>query len=218
MRSQCTQTIQYIGMWLWPTTPGLLSAFFVWFNRPRNYTKLPGHISANTRTHQLCCDHKEMGTTISSTETQSCRSPYKWSSILNAVCLVQLSSWFSKTIATSDQSQLSHVEHSQDCQHICTGSGPGMGNMITCISLPQFQALPACEHKKKIKRKGESLVIIHVRNVTSENLITRTNSPQNKLWKLYGWQNGTRWHYTTLPGSMVSYGERTQTPTFEKPR
>ena len=77
MRSQWTQTIQYIGMWLWPTTPGLLSAsFFFWFYRPRNYTKLPGHISANTRTHQLCWDHKEMGNTISSTETQSCRYPY----------------------------------------------------------------------------------------------------------------------------------------------
>ena len=45
------------------------------------------------------------------------------------------------------------------------------------------------------------------------------NSPilywQNKLWKLYGLQNGARWHYTTLPDSMVSYGEHTQTRTFE---
>ena len=36
-----------------------------------------------------------------------------------------------------------------------------------------------------------------------------------QLWKLYGWQNGTRQHYVTLPGSTASYGERTQTCTFE---
>ena len=33
--------------------------------------------------------------------------------------------------------------------------------------------------------------------------------------KLYGWQNGTRQHYVTLPGSTASYGERKQTRTFE---
>ena len=53
----------------------------------------------------------------------------------------------------------------------------------------------------------------------SENFITQMNLFtlywQNKLWKLYGLQNGTRQHYTTLPGSMVSYGEHTQTHTFE---
>ena len=54
-----------------------------------------------------------------------------------------------------------------------------------------------------------------VLSTTVNLLITWMNSPQNKLWKLYGWQNGTRWHCATLPGSMVSYGERTQTHTFE---
>ena len=35
-------------------------------------------------------------------------------------------------------------------------------------------------------------------------------------WKLlYGWQNGTRQHYVTLPGSTASYGEHTHTCTFE---
>ena len=34
-------------------------------------------------------------------------------------------------------------------------------------------------------------------------------------WKLYGWQNGTRQHYITLPGSTARCGERTQTRTFE---
>ena len=33
--------------------------------------------------------------------------------------------------------------------------------------------------------------------------------------KLYGWQNGTGQHYVTLPGSTASYGECTQTRTFE---
>ena len=37
----------------------------------------------------------------------------------------------------------------------------------------------------------------------------------NQLWKLYGQQNRTRWHYATLPGSTASYGEHTQTCTFE---
>ena len=36
-----------------------------------------------------------------------------------------------------------------------------------------------------------------------------------QLWKLYGWQNGTRQQYVTLPGSTASYGECTQTCTFE---
>ena len=55
-----------------------------------------------------------------------------------------------------------------------------------------------------------------------ENLITceRMNSLywQNILvqsWKLYGWQNGTRQHYITLPGSAMSYVEHIQTRTFE---
>ena len=50
----------------------------------------------------------------------------------------------------------------------------------------------------------------------------RMNSPmlywQNILVqsrKLYGWQNRTRQHYVTLPGSTASYGERKQTRTFE---
>ena len=51
----------------------------------------------------------------------------------------------------------------------------------------------------------------------------QTNSPtqywQNilvQLWKLlYGWQNGARQHYITLPGSTESYGECTPTCTFE---
>ena len=35
-------------------------------------------------------------------------------------------------------------------------------------------------------------------------------------WKLlYGWQNGGRQHYITLPGSTESYGEHTLTCTFE---
>ena len=33
--------------------------------------------------------------------------------------------------------------------------------------------------------------------------------------KAYSWQNRTRQHYTTLPGSMASYGECTQTRTIE---
>ena len=49
------------------------------------------------------------------------------------------------------------------------------------------------------------------------------NSPrhywQNILvqsWKhLCGWQNGSRQHYVTLPGSTPSYGVHTQTCTFE---
>ena len=35
------------------------------------------------------------------------------------------------------------------------------------------------------------------------------------LGKLSCQQNGTRWHYTTLHGSTASYGEGTQTRTFE---
>ena len=31
----------------------------------------------------------------------------------------------------------------------------------------------------------------------------------------YSWQNMTRGHYTTLPGSMASYGKRTQTCIFK---
>ena len=65
-----------------------------------------------------------------------------------------------------------------------------------------------------------------MRNVIGrENLITcgQTNLPtlywQNILvqsWKLlYGWQNGARQHYITLPGSTESYGERTPTCMFE---
>ena len=35
-------------------------------------------------------------------------------------------------------------------------------------------------------------------------------------WEMsYGWQNGTRRHSATLPGSTESYSERTQTHTFE---
>ena len=34
-----------------------------------------------------------------------------------------------------------------------------------------------------------------------------------QLQKLYDWQNETRWHYATLPGSTESYGEGTQTCT-----
>ena len=37
-----------------------------------------------------------------------------------------------------------------------------------------------------------------------------------QLWKLHGQQNGTRWHYATLPGSMASYGKCIQTCTFKK--
>ena len=36
-----------------------------------------------------------------------------------------------------------------------------------------------------------------------------------QLWKFYGWQNRTRWHYVTLLGSTESYGEHTQTRTFK---
>ena len=36
-----------------------------------------------------------------------------------------------------------------------------------------------------------------------------------RLRKLYGQQNETRRHYATLPGSMASYGERTQTSTIK---
>ena len=36
-----------------------------------------------------------------------------------------------------------------------------------------------------------------------------------QLWKLHGQQNGNRWHYATLPGSMASYGKCIQTCTFK---
>ena len=83
------------------------------------------------------------------------------------------------------------------------------------------------------KERGEPGKIYHVRNIIGrENLITsgQTNEIAHALWysfscksfmvlvqlqKLYGRQNVTRQHYATLLGSMASYGEHTQTRTFE---
>ena len=36
-----------------------------------------------------------------------------------------------------------------------------------------------------------------------------------RLQKFYGRQNGTRRHYTKLPGSTASYGDNTETSAFE---
>ena len=55
-----------------------------------------------------------------------------------------------------------------------------------------------------------------------ENLIThgRTNELAHalscfigriQLQKLHSWQNETRWHYTTLPGSTMNYGKHKET-------
>ena len=73
-------------------------------------------------------------------------------------------------------------------------------------------------------RGGQPGKVYHVRNViTRENLITCrwTNelahallTEYTQLRKLYDWQNETRWHYATSPGSMESYGERTQTDLY----
>ena len=80
---------------------------------------------------------------------------------------------------------------------------------------------------KNWKERGKPGEIYHVRNVIGrENLITsgQTNELAHAVWTgtvvqlqylLYGWQNGTRRHYATLPGGMKSYSERTQTGTFE---
>ena len=63
-----------------------------------------------------------------------------------------------------------------------------------------------------------------MRNVIGrENLITcgRMNELTHGLWTEYRsvakafQQNRTRQHYTTLPGSTESYGDHTQTYTFE---
>ena len=45
--------------------------------------------------------------------------------------------------------------------------------------------------------------------------ISRTTVLVQSWQLLYGWQNGVRQHYVTLPGSTASYGERTPTCTFE---
>ena len=37
----------------------------------------------------------------------------------------------------------------------------------------------------------------------------------NQFWKICDRQNGTRWHYAKLPGSMASYCKCTQTCIFE---
>ena len=76
------------------------------------------------------------------------------------------------------------------------------------------QALPTCE--RKFIKRGEphkiTWEILHVGvQWTHPHVFDRI-----QLWKLYGRQNRTRRHYST-PGSMVSYGERTQTRTFENP-
>ena len=73
------------------------------------------------------------------------------------------------------------------------------------------------------KERREPFEIYHVRNVIGrKNLITygRTNELAHALLHsvvkvLSGWHNGTRQHYVALPGSTASYGERTQTCTFE---
>ena len=99
--------------------------------------------------------------------------------------------------------------------------------LLHCSIVVMF---PCSLHTQSKNRKewGEPGKIYHLRNVTGrENLITcgRINSPtlywqtildySFKLWKLYGRQNRTRRHYATLPGSIESYGERTQTHIFE---
>ena len=76
------------------------------------------------------------------------------------------------------------------------------------------------------KETGEPGKIYHVRNIIGrENLITsgRMNELAHALWTEYTclvakalWlTEGARRHYTKLPGSTASYGDSTQTSTFE---
>ena len=88
--------------------------------------------------------------------------------------------------------------------------------------LVSFPGSPHARTKNQ-KERGEPGKIYHVRNVIGrENLITcgrmnefahvllteYTHSVVKALWL-------TERHYVTLPGSTASYGERTQTRTFE---
>ena len=76
---------------------------------------------------------------------------------------------------------------------------------------------------EELKGKDLSRLVKFFTSGTSkvERTCGQTNEPAHtslqdmlfQLLKLYGWQNGTRCHYTTLSGSMASYGKHTQTHT-----
>ena len=95
---------------------------------------------------------------------------------------------------------------------------------------PTLASFPGSLHTwaKNWKERGEPGKINHMRNIIAKENWLDVGKQMNLLtlyWqyntcsvarKLYGWQNGTRQHYITLPGSMASYGERTQTHIHSK--
>ena len=67
----------------------------------------------------------------------------------------------------------------------------------------------------KIAAYPHGLITCGRTNELAHALLTDYTRLFVQLCKPYGWQNGTRQYYTTLPGSTESYGKRTQTRTFE---